>query len=477
MSATLLRPQTNHGLSEARFVVAPKHIASSGLPAVKATCERIGLGFDPWQTATARLILAKDVTGLYAADTAVLSIPRQVGKTYLIGALVFADCIINPGTTTVWTAHRFKVARETFNSLKGIACSALLAPHIDPDAITTAAGNECIPFRNGSRIVFAARERGAIRGFAKVRRLVLDECQILSDAAMADLAPTMNQAVNPQIILTGTPPKPTDPGEVFANLRSEAIGGKSDDVVYIEFSAAPDAHPDDRRAWREANPSYPSRTPAKAILRMRRLLSEADFAREALGIWDDASRRMVIPIGLWNDCADTESTFDGAPVLAFDVSPDLRSAAICAAGTRSDGMAHLEVVRHLPGTEWLPGELARIAARHGVASVVANDMPHVLSLVPTVEAAGVSVQTVGKAEFSTGCGGLLKAVTEGTVRHLGDPILTTALTGAARAEVGDGAWAWARKRSEVDISPLVAVTLASWALASVPTFVPLVAYR
>jgi hypothetical protein len=60
-----------------------------------------------------------------------------------------------------------------------------------------------IPFRNGSRIVFAARERGAIRGFTKVRRLVLDEAQILTESAMADLAPTMNQAENPQIIADG----------------------------------------------------------------------------------------------------------------------------------------------------------------------------------------------------------------------------------------------------------------------------------
>ena len=175
--------------------------------------------------------------GLYAADTALLSIPRQVGKTFDVGAVVFADSIINPGTTTVWTAHRFKVARESFNEMRAWAKSPLLKPHIDYDEITTGAGNECIPFRNGSRIVFAARERGAIRGFTKVRRLVLDEGQILSEQAMADLVPTMNQAVNPQIILMCTPPKPTDPGEVVTRLRADALGGDSEGVLYVELSA------------------------------------------------------------------------------------------------------------------------------------------------------------------------------------------------------------------------------------------------
>jgi hypothetical protein len=57
---------------------------------------QLGLGFDPWQADLNRCILGEGPDGLYAADTVVISIPRQVGKTWDIGALVFADCIINP---------------------------------------------------------------------------------------------------------------------------------------------------------------------------------------------------------------------------------------------------------------------------------------------------------------------------------------------------------------------------------------------
>jgi phage terminase large subunit-like protein len=78
-----------------------------------------------------RCILGKTRSGLYAADTVLLSIPRQVGKTFDVGALVFADSVINPGTTTVWTAHRFKVARESFNEMRSWARSPALGPHID----------------------------------------------------------------------------------------------------------------------------------------------------------------------------------------------------------------------------------------------------------------------------------------------------------------------------------------------------------
>jgi hypothetical protein len=42
-------------------------------------------------------MLGKGADGLYAADAVVLSIPRQVGKTYLIGWIVFALCLIARG--------------------------------------------------------------------------------------------------------------------------------------------------------------------------------------------------------------------------------------------------------------------------------------------------------------------------------------------------------------------------------------------
>ena len=70
--------------------------------------------------------------------------------------------------------------------------------------------------------MFAARERGAVRGFTKVDIIILDEAQILTDGALSDMAPTQNQADNPLIILMGTPPRPQDPGEVFSRLRAEA---------------------------------------------------------------------------------------------------------------------------------------------------------------------------------------------------------------------------------------------------------------
>jgi hypothetical protein len=66
-------------------------------------------------------------------------------------------------------------------------------------------------------------------------------------------------------------------------------------------------------------------------------------------------------------------------------------------------------------------------------------------------------------EVVQACGRFFDAVMDSrTLRHGGDAALDAAVAGAIRRDLGDG-WAWARKGTSVDISPLVACTLASWA--------------
>ena len=321
-----------------------------------------------------------------------------------------------------------------------------------------AAGNESIPFRNGSRIVFAARERGAVRGFTKVRRLVLDEGQILTDQALADLVPTMNQAVNPQIVIMCTPPKPTDPGEVVTRLRAEALAGDSEGVLYVELSAPLEADSDDRAAWRKANPSFPQRTPEKAILRMRKLLSPEDFLREALGIWDPSADYPIDPAA-WALLEDPDSQVVGEVTFAFDVTPSRDSGAIAVVGRRADGLLHVEVVETGAGTGWIVPRVKQLVTDHVAGPIMVDESSPAGSLIPELTADGFSVEGVAGRALGQACGQFFDLVAEKGLRHLGQQELTQALLGAAKRPVVD-AWAWARRTSTSNISPLVAGTLA-----------------
>ncbi|WP_280331505.1 terminase [Nocardia wallacei] len=415
------------------------------------------MGFDTWQDGAGRLILAKRADGLYAADTSVMSIPRQVGKTYLIGAIVFALCLIFPGLTVIWTAHRFKTARETFTSMKGMARRKAVAPHVA--RIVLGSGDESIQFRNGSRILFGARENGFGLGFTNVGVLVLDEAQRLTSKAMDDLVPTTNAALNPLILMTGTPPRPTDPGEIFTSLRLEALDGESEGTLYIEFSADRGADPLDRKQWAKANPSFPKRTSERAILRMRKNLSEDSFRREALGIWDEVSRHTaVVKASDWTEMSDVGPADGTKPdALAIDMSHG-REISISACWVENES-AHIEEV--WAGVDF-DAALEWVWKRAGRRMpVVVDSMSPAASFLPMLRARGMRVIQTGANDMAKACGTFLDKFEAGRLTHADQEAVNDALAGARKRPIGTaGGWGWDRRDETVNIAPIVSPTLA-----------------
>ena len=202
----------------------------------KTLREKMGVVLDPWQDQVGSLILARREDGWLAStiDGIGMSLPRQVGKTYLVASLTFALCVNTPGLLVIWTAQHSGTSDETFLSLQGFARRSQIKAHVRK--IYTGSGDEEVRFHNGSRILFGAREQGFGRGFDQVDVLVLDEGQILTESAMTDMVPATNAAPNGLVIIMGTPPRPKDPGEVFAARRQDGLDGDPD-TLYVELSA------------------------------------------------------------------------------------------------------------------------------------------------------------------------------------------------------------------------------------------------
>lgn len=463
------QPPTRPGLlPEARFLVLPAGIISTAGPSIIAVAEKIGLLLDSWQRDIAKITWAKRADGSWVNDIVAMSIPRQAGKTYLVAAMIFAYCLIHANTTVAWTAHHNKVMLEVFGSLKATAMRAQLASRIAK--INSSAEDRSIRFTNGSRIVMAARESGALRGVAQVSILVLDEAQILTANAMSDMLPTQNQAASSLTIMLGTPPRPKDPGEAFTEQRDGALAAfKADrpleDATWIEFSAPPDCETDDKEAWRKANPSYPKRTPLRAIRKLRRALTEDHFRREALGIWDDLSTPAVVPPAVWKGLADERSKALTKLVLAVDVSPNREQAAVALAGLRDDGLVHVELDESREGTGWIVGHVAARCAKNPIAAVVVDAKSPAASLVRSLRKAKVRVVTTNTDEMTDACADILDACMNNELRHIAQPQLTRALNDARKRSVGER-WAWNRRSAESDITPIVAATLAHWGVLS-----------
>lgn len=450
------QPQTS--LSEAaRHVVVPKGAVTTAYPAVRETCQRLGLGHDRWQAEAARLMLGKNKAGLFAADAIAASIPRQVGKTYLIGSIVFALCLINPGTTVLWTAHRTPTATETFESMRAMCQQPKIAPHIV--SATAPAGNGVIRFRNGSRILFGAREQGFGRGFTKVAVVVFDEAQILTQNAIDDMIPATNAAANPLIFYIGTPPKPSDRGDVFINLRHEALSGDSDDVLYIEFSADEDADPADREQWAKANPSFPSRTNVRAMQRMLKNLGRESFLREALGIWDKVGTSGVFPPGAWGRLASDEPP--GEP-LAVGIAANVSQTFLSLGAVLGGEPRHVgSVLRFRAGvqTEAFISEVRRIQDTYDVPVGIDKRGP-AAALIPSLEAAGIQLTQLATEDFIQASADMRRLVDEGAIRHGNYDDLNAAVDAATWRQIGERR-AFGRKTGDIDA--LEAVAIALWA--------------
>jgi hypothetical protein len=466
-------------LSEyAKHFVYPDGITQTVWPRVVAKGCDLGLTFDWWQNQLGTVCLGYRDDGKYAATIGGigLSIPRQVGKTYFVLAMLVILCVLFPGLQVVWTAHHLRTSTKTFTTLRGICRRKKVAPLVL--AMRSANGEQQVEFRNGSMIMFGARSQGFGRGFDEVDVEVFDEAQILTEKALEDMVAATNQSRHPHgalLFYMGTPPRAADPSEAFTTRRAEALAGKSEDSIWLELSADPNSDPDDRSEWPIMNPSFPTRTPLESLLRLRRNLKDEDsWNREGRGIWDSENFGSAITPSAWAKRQDIQSKIDGSPTFAIDVSPMLTHAAIAVAGKRVDGELHGEIllrdgedrIDYRPGTEWVVPALLDLKARIPNLTISIVKGSQAESLASDIENAGITLNRVPLADLVAACGLVYKLSTEGGVWHTGQPQLAAAVAATKWRDVGEGAQAWARRKSNADITPMFAFTLAIQAAVS-----------
>ncbi|MFC4124927.1 terminase [Nocardia rhizosphaerae] len=410
------------------------------------------------------LILSLRVDGEYASDTIVISIPRQVGKTYLIGCIIFALCLMKPGLRVIWTAQVKDTALETFEQFYDMSQRPQVKPHIAKTP--QGKGDEAIVFTNGSKIEFGARDSGFGRGRTDVDVLVFDEGQHLSLQALENMGAAQNVADNPLCFVMGTPPRPQDKGEYFQVTRQEALDGESDGTLYIEMSADRDGDPMDREQWRKANPSFPRRTSERAMLRLRKKLKNDDsWRREALGIWDEILKHQpAVRMSTWNDLVDIGPADGTRPnALGIDMSP---AGEISVNACWVDGdAAHCEEV-------WAGWDLDAAAtwvisrSLRRTPITVGSESPAV-ALVPLLRSRKLNVKQASMLDAAKAYGLLIPKVRPGLFTHGGQGSVTDALKVAPRRPIGkSGGLGWDTTDEALNIAPIVAMT---WGLYGAET--------
>jgi hypothetical protein len=437
---------------------------SSGDDAVELA-RLAGLDLFPWQQFALRTALGERSDGKWSAFEVALLVPRQNGKGSVIEAYELANLFLFDAQLIIHSAHLFPTAQEAFRRLDGLI-DATPALKAQVKSISRSHGLEGIELKNGSRIRFMARTvSGSGRGFSP-DRLVLDEAFKLPPEAVAAMLPALSAQPNPQILYTSSTGYPDS--EMLKRLVARGRAGGDASLAFLEWAATPTCDRDDPCQWARANPSLGYLFDEETVARERATMSECDFDRERLGLWDESSDVSAIPTAKWLQRLDEASAIASAPSFALDVSPKLTHAAIAVAGTRADGDLHGEILLredeaeldYRSGTDWVLPALKDLATRVPGLSVSIVKGSQAESLAPAIEEAGIEVNRVPLTDLVAACGLVFKLINDGGVWHTGQPELTAAVAATKWRDVGEGGQAWGRKKSTSDIAPMFAFTLA-----------------
>ncbi len=463
---------TTATLQAPRVATFPESAGSAGREVVDLAAEA-GLVLDGWQALVLEHALAERPDGKWAAFEVGAVVSRQNGKGSILEARELGGLFLLEERLVVHSAHQFDTSLEAFRRLLFlIENTAYLSRRVK--RVSRAHGEEGIELVSGQRVRFRTRTKGGGRGFT-ADCLILDEAMILPEAAVGATLPTLSARPNPQVWYMGSAVDQEihDNGIVFARVRERGIKGDPS-LAFFEWSAHPEGVDNidpldlpvglagDPESWRRANPA--ARVSLEHIEREHRAMDPRTFAVERLGIGDwpvtDPDAGAVIPVATWRALTDPASEIAERLCFALDVNPERSWSSIAAAGLRRDELAHVEVVERHQGTGWVVQRCVELQ-KHKPSTLLIQENSPAASLIADLEDAGVAVTRVNSNELAKACGVFYDLAVEGRLRHLGSQELDTAVRGAAKRPLVDS-WAWSRKTSKVDISPLVAATLAAW---------------
>lgn len=459
----------------------------SGQEAIELAADA-GLKLDPWQQMGLHHSLAEDDEGRWTSFEVVQNVTRQNGKGGYLEARQMAGVMLFGDKLVIHTAHEFKTARESFRRLdQMIEGSYALSRRVK--RVVRAHGEEGFEFHNGARILFLARTGSSGRGFSG-DLVVMDEAMSLRAAPIGALLPIMSARRNPQLVYTCSAGIGQE-SEQLALLRARALATRQEpdeSLTYLEWSAELHtrecprdedgrivcAEHDDRadvRTWQRVNPALGIRIRVQAVRRELATMRPDLFNRERLGVGDYPAQAeetwQVIDEATWRALRVRQSDLADPVAFSIDTTPERSHTSISVAGRTGHDDRHVEVVQHRPGTDWVIDWAVERDEKWSPCVWVIDEGGPAGSLAAELrkrlKARGRDHLVVAPKvrELTQACGQFYDRTQAGSLQHLDQAPLATALAGAMKRDVGD-AWLWSRRSDGVDVSPLVASTYALW---------------
>jgi phage terminase large subunit-like protein len=458
---------TSSSLCEPRYETARSKRDTFGHQ-VASVAERLGFPLLPWQKQVALVGGELDPdTDLPAYRDVVITVPRQSGKTTLVLAWeiqralgwMHLDPRLGGGPQRIsYSAQtgndaRKKLVEDQFPVLEPIKS------RLGIKRCLKGMGNEAIEFLNGSRLTLLASTEDS--GHGKTLHLgVRDEFFADTDGRRAQsMIPAMITVDSAQMLTIST--AGTDASVPLNDLvregRAAVEAGKRSDIAYFEWSAPEGADMSDESLWWTWMPALGHTQSIRAIRQAQQSpdMTEGEF-RRAFGNLATRSDERLISADAWDLVNAPRIDLRGRVAFGVDVHEERSSAAIVAVSEHRE----VEVIALRSGVEWVVDEVIRLCEKFDTVAAFDAAGP-VATLAHELAPLGRRLVPVVGPDMTKACGQFFDDVVESRLKVKRDKGFDLAVAGARRRFVGD-AWKWARRDSSVDVTPLVAATVALW---------------
>ena len=437
--------------------------------------------------------------------TVLLLVSRQNGKSFIMSTRLLWRMLMWDGPEVeppliLGAAHKLSAAEEILDLTTMAMRRSDARKYVAHKSNVN--GNKYLELSNGSRYKCEAASDDGGRGLS-VTDLAFDELRQQRDwESWSALTNTTNARFSSQVIAVSN--AGTGKSDVLRGLRKQALDRIADWDKYVasgvqdveafanqhdttlglfEWSAPEGCDIWDRDGWAQANPSMGHVDEhGIALITEDTLASKAAlvgaqgedgvpehvFRTENLCQWVTADVESVFGVGVWESGVDeTSRTADNTDlVLSVDVSHNREMSYISVAGLREDGNTHVEVIAMREGPEWVAPFLRTEFAKTGALGVVIQGRgAPASSLIEPLEDAGVPVIKCEGAGLGIAHGQFFDAVKSGRVFHVPQPVLDIAAADGVMKPLGDVS-VWDRRKSPVDVSPMIACAQALWGLTS-----------
>lgn len=427
----------------------------------------------PWQRDGLAVACEIDpATGGFYYDTVIWVVLRRAGKTTVSRAKTKHRALTTEDALMVYTAqNRIKALarlRKDFYKpfLRSPFASYLTRPR-------WRGGEEALLWKNGAELAIDAVGRKAGHGDT-LHEAHLDEAYAHVDSTLeGGVQPTLMTVIGSQLwILSAAGDTSSTYLRGKVDLGRAIIESKLPSrICYLEYSADPDADPDDPETLHNTHPAVGHTLDADRIMSQRVGKDEdslREWERAWYGWWPQAKAPpKVIPTAAWESCYRGEGKpWTGALCWAIDTSPDRETTSISYAAPSIEPTAkcYAELLEERLGTAGVVERLVQLRGKHGGNMVAMDGAGAAKSMKKELEDEGFEVVLLTGPQRVDACGGLYDAFLQRRIRIPNDPVLNKSMGNAVKRTVGETAFIWSKGRSLGDISGFYSLTFARWLL-------------